>query len=117
MSKYAGRIESTPGEEVGVMDYYPIVDYFYVTELKNKSDLDRYIGTEEKRTQMRKEYNAMSRQLFVDVVIRDGPLCKKCGSTQYLTVDHIRPIFQDGNNELSNLQILCKSCNSRKGAR
>ena len=32
------------------------------------------------------------------------------------TVDHIRPIRHGGTNELSNLRVICQSCNSRKQA-
>lgn len=40
--------------------------------------------------------------------------CLNCGTTARLTVDHIRPLSQGGPNELSNLQILCFSCNRQK---
>ncbi len=46
---------------------------------------------------------------------RDGGLhCQHCGATSDLTIDHITPLVRGGSNELDNLQILCKSCNSRK---
>jgi 5-methylcytosine-specific restriction endonuclease McrA len=42
--------------------------------------------------------------------------CLSCGSTENLSIDHIIPIFHGGSNLRENLQILCRSCNSRKGA-
>lgn len=38
-------------------------------------------------------------------------------STWHLTVDHHVPIALGGGNDRDNLRVLCRSCNSRKGAR
>lgn len=46
---------------------------------------------------------------------RDGHRCKHCGSVRNLSVDHIYPESKGGTMDLSNLQTLCGSCNSRKG--
>jgi 5-methylcytosine-specific restriction endonuclease McrA len=46
---------------------------------------------------------------------RDGKVCKYCGAKKDLTLDHIKPVAAGGENVLSNLQVLCRSCNSRKG--
>jgi len=43
--------------------------------------------------------------------------CVHCSKTDDLTVDHIRPVSKGGTDDFSNLQILCKSCNSKKGAK
>ena len=51
-----------------------------------------------------------------EVFKRDGYKCKTCLSTKMLSVDHIVSIRLGGSNEMSNLQTLCLSCNSRKGA-
>lgn len=42
-----------------------------------------------------------------------GQPCCVCGKPSD-TVDHVIPISRGGNNELSNLRPLCRSCNSTK---
>lgn len=43
------------------------------------------------------------------------PFCRVCHSTQDLTADHIISLANGGRNELQNIQVLCRSCNSSKG--
>lgn len=45
--------------------------------------------------------------------------CVSCGEKEEkkLTIDHIKPVSKGGTDELQNLQILCRSCNSKKGAK
>ena len=43
-----------------------------------------------------------------------GSRCLLCGETRNLTIDHIIPVSRCGYHEISNLQPLCKSCNSSK---
>lgn len=45
---------------------------------------------------------------------RDNFTCKHCGTQENLSVDHITPESYGGTLALSNLQTLCRSCNSRK---
>jgi 5-methylcytosine-specific restriction endonuclease McrA len=45
---------------------------------------------------------------------RDGYRCRACGADVDLTVDHIVPVIHGGSNTESNLQTLCRTCNSRK---
>lgn len=40
--------------------------------------------------------------------------CLCCGSYEKLSIDHIKAVSNGGENKISNLQTLCKSCNSRK---
>lgn len=45
---------------------------------------------------------------------RDGFRCVTCGSRDELSVDHIVAESKGGLMVLTNLQTLCRSCNSRK---
>ena len=53
------------------------------------------------------------------------PMCKRewpsippqASGSSVITVDHIVAISRGGSNRIDNLQPLCYSCNSRKGAR
>lgn len=48
---------------------------------------------------------------------RDCNQCKSRGKTALetqLTIDHIIPLAKGGTNDISNLQTLCKPCNSQK---
>lgn len=40
--------------------------------------------------------------------------CVQCNSKDELTIDHIFPVSKWWSDDINNLQILCKSCNSRK---
>ncbi|WP_268892839.1 HNH endonuclease [Tomitella fengzijianii] len=46
------------------------------------------------------------------------PWCSKCGSVNDLTVDHIIPVVHrpDLEFDVSNCDVLCRSCNGRKDA-
>ena len=48
---------------------------------------------------------------------RDDFTCQHCGVRRHLTIDHIYPESRGGPIHADNLQTLCKSCNSAKGAR
>lgn len=56
-------------------------------------------------------------ELRMRVFERDGFVCRNCGSTTKLQVDHIHPESRGGETVLENLQILCKSCNLKKGTK
>jgi hypothetical protein len=53
------------------------------------------------------------------VMERDGHKCRSCGAVEDLTIDHrVVPWSYGGSStDPDNLQVLCRSCNSRKGTR
>jgi len=56
-------------------------------------------------------------QQRIAVYARDNGMCVHCGATESLSIDHIHPWSKGGAHEMFNFQTLCRSCNSRKGAR
>lgn len=46
-----------------------------------------------------------------------GSPCAHCGSENKITIDHIIPLSLGGRHSIGNLQPLCLSCNSSKGAK
>ena len=56
-------------------------------------------------------------KLRIQILDRDGWVCAVCNRPAH-TVDHIIPRVKGGDMwEPSNLQSMCKSCNSAKGGR
>jgi len=47
---------------------------------------------------------------------RDGAVCFECGSVDDLTLDHIVPFSHGGEHTVGNLRVLCRRCNSARGA-
>lgn len=59
----------------------------------------------------------ISRYLAREVMERDAYRCVQCGTHFNLTCDHIVPESKGGETTFDNLQTMCRSCNSKKGAR
>ena len=45
-----------------------------------------------------------------------GKACLCCGSDKSIEIDHVVPVALGGENDISNYQPLCRSCNAKKGA-
>ncbi len=71
-----------------------------------------------------KPNNSGGRRVVFHRRVRDGLFraqkgrCAYCGHThgsRYLVIDHKHPVSRGGGNEIGNVQLLCNSCNMRKG--
>ena len=85
-----------------------------------RQQLKNYIRWEEynsKKAVKRRKANGFTSKENVRkwVFTTHGEKCLKCGSKEDVQLDHIVPIHKGGENKLSNLQPLCKSCNVSKG--
>lgn len=66
-------------------------------------------------TQLSRPRLPISRVLRAVIMQRDAYRCRRCGAEDNLSIDHITPWSLGGDNSQDNLQVLCRSCNSRKG--
>lgn len=58
---------------------------------------------------------AVTRGQRVRILERDGYRCQSCGAESHLCIDHIIPVSRGGDSSDDNLQVLCHSCNTKKG--
>ena len=72
---------------------------------------------EEERLRLQSLRRAVPANLRHQIFERDGFKCTACGSTENLAADHVIPFSKGGPTVIENLATLCRSCNSKKGAR
>ncbi len=66
------------------------------------------------RTTTERGYGAAWQRLARNAIARQ-PYCSTCGATDDLTGDHVHPLARGGTMH-GSIDVLCRSCNSRKGA-
>lgn len=69
---------------------------------------------EQQHTGAGRKFSGWRKRRNQKIFDRDGNKCLECGSTDNLTIDHIKPKAKGGKNTQDNLQTLCKSCNGKK---
>jgi len=72
-------------------------------------------------TPKKRKRKTIKPRLRFDILQRDNHTCQSCGATPQdgatLEIDHIQPFSKGGTDDPDNLQVLCRECNSGKGAR
>ena len=85
---------------------------------KYREDPSPYLASEARRRSLKQQnggtLNAGELQAVSDFY---GNACLRCGAADKICLDHVVPLAAGGRNDASNLQPLCRSCNSVKGAR
>lgn len=63
--------------------------------------------------------NSVWKELRKRVIRKYGRRCLCCNSDKDISIDHVKPylFYPELRTEFSNLQPLCRSCNSRKGTK
>jgi hypothetical protein len=95
-------------------DVYALV---YERERRRDRQLERaraVVAMESLPRQPRRE--VIPREVKRAVFERDGGCCVECASNFEIQYDHIIPLVRGGANTVANLQILCATCNQKKGA-
>lgn len=84
-------------------------------QCKSREIVKRSTVPDTKQTGNTLDTRRISPSMRQEVLKRDGYRCVECGSTSYLEFDHIIPLARGGATSVKNLQVLCRSCNRKKG--
>jgi len=102
------RIKGVKNSAGNTYYYAYLVENKWISALKSpRQKVLKYLGRI-------RSINPLTKEVLLKL-LESNPICAKCESEYRLTVDHIIPLSKGGNNELSNLQVLCAECNASKG--
>lgn len=96
-------------------NYFPFdVNVFFINKLISKIE-SRNINYFDYKSK-RRQFNKVRNKIFLSL-LKNNDCCLFCKSRYKLTVDHKLAIINGGSNKIENMQILCHSCNSKKGSK
>ncbi len=90
-------------------------------------DCNRHVFAQRRRARLQGADGTYTRDQW-EALVQHYPHCPMCkrlwndiptltSGASVITVDHIMPLSKGGSNHIENLQPLCYSCNSKKGAK
>ncbi|MBS1984184.1 MAG: HNH endonuclease [Bdellovibrionales bacterium] len=82
---------------------------------------DHPAGTEPEAPELSARKSAKQRTRYISKAVKHrvwraaGGKCAACGSKRQLQFDHVQPFALGGDSTADNIQLLCHSCNLRRG--
>lgn len=112
---YQGRVYISEDRDLTAEDVRALVN---VARNKRRLTLDKAHALQAMSDQLDepRRRRTIPQEVRVAVWQRDGGRCVDCDSQDKLEFDHVIPIALGGANTERNLQLLCETCNRRKGA-
>ena len=107
-------------QNISIARRLKLFDFYFLSEAKDyvkKCKNGYYERLNKLRNEPRKKACRYTGNINIkkSVFSIHGEKCLSCGNENDITLDHVIPIDKGGANDVSNLQPLCRSCNSRKG--
>jgi len=88
----------------------------YIVIQARKHKVKTYIRNHNYRAKRRNAEGQFTYEEWIEKLNKHNYSCVFCKTKENLTIDHIFPLSKGGTNYISNLQPLCRSCNSKKQA-
>jgi 5-methylcytosine-specific restriction endonuclease McrA len=80
-----------------------------------KATMIEHVVRRKRRSTLRTSEQHYSTQEWLDLLHACDYRCLACGATSPLVPDHVIPLVKGGGNAIDNIQVLCATCNKRKG--
>lgn len=112
---YGGKVYISQDRELSPEDVRALLN---VEKNKRRLTLEKAHALQAMTEQLEqpRQRRGIPQQIRVAVWQRDSGRCVECGSQDKLEFDHIIPVALGGANTDRNVQLLCQTCNRRKGA-
>ena len=102
------RFKLAQGASLNHYQSNAVRNYFY-----HNNKIIHFFEAGKKKSRSRDISPGVRREVFR----RDKGVCVRCGSKHDIHYDHILPFSKGGGNDANNIQILCRTCNLRKGSK